>query len=219
MTTAAGPRPVRVVLVDDHQMVVMGLRAVFATRPEVEVAAWAHDAETGLAACREHHPDVAIVDVGLEGSALDGMGVCRRLAAELPTVRVVLYTGLEERGLAERALAAGARGIVPKSDRTGDILRAVLLAARDRSYVSPIYAARAEQRDFPELPPKQLTVLRLLAQGLERRQIADQMGVGEETVKTHLTEVRRRLGARTSAQAVAIGLYNALFEYDGAPEP
>ena len=73
--------------------------------------------------------------------------------------------------------------------------------------------AQEERTDFEDLSPKQLTALRLLAQGLERKQIAEQMGIGEETVKSHLTEVRRKLGARTSAQAVAIGLVNALFAY------
>jgi DNA-binding NarL/FixJ family response regulator len=76
-----------------------------------------------------------------------------------------------------------------------------------------VFATRAERNDFDELSPKQLTALRLLAQGLERKQIADEMGIGEETVKTHLSEVRRKLGARTSAQAVAIGLINSMFDY------
>jgi DNA-binding NarL/FixJ family response regulator len=93
----------------------------------------------------------------------------------------------------------------------------VLLASRGRTYASPAFAARADHRDFEDLSPKQLAALRLLAQGLERKQIAEQMGVGEETVKSHLSEVRRKLGARTSAQAVAIGLINSLFEYDSEP--
>jgi DNA-binding CsgD family transcriptional regulator len=76
-----------------------------------------------------------------------------------------------------------------------------------------MFAARAEGRDFEELSPKQLGALRLLAQGHDRRQIAEHMSIGEETVKSHLSEVRRKLGARTSAQAVAIGLINSLFDY------
>ena len=205
-----------VVVVDDHRMVVLGLRTLFHNRPEVEVVAWAHDADAGLEACRRERPRVTVLDFALEGSDVDGLELARRMRGELPGTEVVLYTGVEELGLAEKAFAAGAKGVVSKGDRLGDVLQAVLLASRGRTYTSPAFAARASSRDFEELSPKQLNALRLLAQGLERRAIAEKMGIGEETVKTHLSEVRRKLGARTSAQAVAIGLINSLFDYHGA---
>ncbi len=201
-------------LVDDHRMVVLGLRTLFHNRPEVEVVAYAHTADDAIAACREHCPRVAVLDVALEGSEIDGFELCTRIRAELPTVDIVFYTGLDELGVAERAFAAGALGVVSKGDAPADLLKAVLLASRGRGYTSPVFAAGADGRDFQDLSPKQLTVLRLLAQGLERKEIAEKMGIGEETVKSHTTEVRRKLGARTSAQAVAIGLLNSLFEPD-----
>jgi DNA-binding NarL/FixJ family response regulator len=204
---------VPIVVLDDHKLIVLGLRTLFHSRPEVEVVAWAHDADEALEACRRHRPQVAVLDVALEGSSVDGVELCRTLLAEQPEVAVVLYTGIEELGLAERAFAAGAKAVVSKGDQAGDLLRAVLLASRGKRYTSPVFAARAEGRDFEDLSPKQLATLRLLAQGLERKQIAERMGIGEETVKTHLAEVRRKLGARTSAQAVAIGLINSLFDY------
>ena len=203
-----------VVVVDDHRMVVLGLRTLFHNRPEVEVVAWAHDAEAALETSRRHRPRVAVLDLALEGSDLDGLELARRMRAELPETEVVLYTGVDELGLAEKAFAAGAKGVVSKGDQSGDLLKAVLLASREKTYTSPAFAARADSRDFEELSPKQLNALRLLAQGLERKAIAQKMGIGEETVKTHLSEVRRKLGARTSAQAVAIGLINSLFDYD-----
>jgi DNA-binding NarL/FixJ family response regulator len=208
---------VPVVLVDDHQMVVLGLRTLFHNRPEIDVVAFAHDAEDALARVREHNPRVVVLDVALEGSRIDGFELCRRLRTEHANVDVVFYTGVDEMGLAERAFAVGAQGVVSKGDAATDLVKAVLLASRGRSYTSPAFAARADVRDFEDLSPKQLAALRLLAQGLERRQIAERMGVGEETVKSHLSEVRRKLGARTSAQAVAIGLINSLFEYAGEP--
>lgn len=203
-----------VVVVDDHRMVVLGLRTLFHNRPEVEVVAWAHDAEAALETSRRHRPRVAVLDLALEGSDVDGLELARRMRAELPETEIVLYTGVDELGLAEKAFAAGAKGVVSKGDQSGDLLKAVLLASREKTYTSPAFAARADSRDFEELSPKQLNALRLLAQGLERKAIAQKMGIGEETVKTHLSEVRRKLGARTSAQAVAIGLINSLFDYD-----
>lgn len=210
MSTLAVP----IVVLDDHRMVVLGLRTLFNSRPEVEVVAWAHDADSALDACRKYQPRVAVLDVALEGSDVDGIDLTRRLHDELPDVHVVVYTGMDELGLAQKAFAAGAQGVVSKGDQSGDLFKAVLLASRGKRYTSPAFAARAEGNDFDELSPKQLTALRLLAQGLERKQIADQMGIGEETVKTHLSEVRRKLGARTSAQAVAIGLINSMFDYE-----
>jgi two-component system NarL family response regulator len=208
---------VPIMLVDDHRMVVLGLRTLFHNRPEVEVVAFAHDADDAVAACREHRPRVAVLDVALEGSHIDGFELCRRLRAELDNVDVVFYTGIDDIGLAEKAFSAGAQGVVSKGDSAADLLRAVLLASRSRSYTSPAIAARADRRDFDELTPKQLQALRLLAEGLERKQIAERMGIGEETVKSHLAEVRRKLGARTAAQAVAIGLINSLFDLDQKP--
>jgi DNA-binding NarL/FixJ family response regulator len=199
-------------------MMLLGLRTLFHNRPEVEVLAFAHDADEAIAACREKWPRVAVLDVALEGSPVDGFELCRRLRAEMPGVEVVFYTGMEELGMAGRAFSSGALGVVSKGDSAGDLLKAVLLASRGKQYTSPAFVARADRRDFEDLSPKQLAALRLLAQGLERRAIAERMGVGEETVKTHLAEVRRKLCARTSAQAVAIGLINSLFEYDGEPE-
>jgi DNA-binding NarL/FixJ family response regulator len=210
MSTAA----VSLVVIDDHQLVVLGLRTLFHQRRDIDVLSWAHDAEAGLDACRTHTPDVAVIDVALEGSEEDGLELCRRLRAELPRVEVVIYTGIDEIGLAEKAFDAGAAGVVSKGDKAADLLKAVLMVARGKRYTSPVFAEKVGSRLFEKLTPTQLQALRLLARGLDRRETAAEMGVGEETVKSHVAEVRRKLGARTSAQAVAIGLVNSLFEPD-----
>jgi DNA-binding NarL/FixJ family response regulator len=207
---------VPVVLVDDHRMVVLGLRTLFNARPEIDVVAYAHDAENALEVCRVQHPRVAVVDIALDGSHIDGFELCRKLRAEQPALEIVFYSGIDELGVASRGFACGALGVVSKGDSPSELLRAVLLASRGKQYTSPSFAARAERHDFEDLSPKQLSALRLLAQGMERKQIAEEMGIGEETVKSHLGEVRRKLGARTSAQAVAFGLINSLFDYERA---
>src|SRR3954466_2418787 len=162
---------VPVVLVDDHHMVVLGLRTLFHNRPEVNVVAFAHDADEALAVCRTEHPRIAVVDIPLGGWGVDGFELCRGLRGAEPDVDVVFYTGLDELGVAERAFTAGAKGVVSKGDAAADLLKAVLLASRGRSYTSPAFAVTADRRDFEDLSPKQLAVLRLLAQGLERKQI------------------------------------------------
>jgi DNA-binding NarL/FixJ family response regulator len=172
----------------------------------------ANDADTALAIVREKRPAVACLDVTLEGSSANGFDLCRALRAEMPELEVVIYTGRTDLRVAERAVESGAKGVVSKSDGPAELLRGTLLAARGREFVSPSFARQADRSDLHDLTPKQLAVLRLLADGLDRRQIAEQMEIGEETVKSHLAEVRRKLGAQSSAQAVAIGLRNALFD-------
>jgi DNA-binding NarL/FixJ family response regulator len=201
-----------IVLVDDHSMVLLGLRTLFHRRRGVEVVAYAHAPQEALEACREHQPRVAVIDYGLAEAEVDGLELCRRLQDEVPGLECVVYTSRDEPGLAQRAFAAGAKGVVSKSESPADLVRAVLLAGRGKNYISPASAERAYDGDPGELTRKQVEVLQLLADGLERKQIAERMGIGEETVKTHLAEARRRLGARTSAQAVAIGVSHSLLE-------
>lgn len=206
------PSPIPVVVVDDHTMVVLGIQVLFQNRPEVEVVGVAGDPETALRICREQRPAVACLDVALDGSEMDGFDLCRALRDEMPELEVVIYTGLQDLRVAERALAIGAKGVVSKSDGPAELLRATVLAARGREFVSPGFASQADREDLHGLTPKQLAALRLLADGHDRREIAARMQIGEETVKSHLAEVRRKLGAQSSAQAVAIGLRNALFD-------
>jgi DNA-binding NarL/FixJ family response regulator len=202
-----------IAIVDDHHLVILGLRALFHNRPEVEIVAYAHDAEAALDVCRARRPRVAVIDAVLDGSELDGFELCRRLGEELPDIACVVYTGRSDLNVTEQAYAAGATAVVSKSEEPADLIRAVLLASRGHTYTSPAFLARAGRRSFPELTPKQLAALRLLAQGLDRKEIAERMDIGEETVKSHLTRARRKLGASTSPQAVAIGLINSLFTY------
>src|SRR5690349_16458182 len=180
---------VRVVVVDDHPMVVLGLRTLFHNRPEVDVVAYANDAGAAMEACRDYRPRIALLDVALEGSPIDGIALCRRIREEMPEVDVVFYTGRDELGLARKLYDAGAKGVVAKADTSTDLLRAVLLVSRGKTYTSPAFAARAARTDFEELSPKQLAVLQLLARGMDRKQMAEELGIGEETVKTHLAEV------------------------------
>src|SRR3712207_293499 len=102
-STLSAALAVPVMLVDDHRMVVLGLRTLFSTRPEVTVVAFAHDGEQALAACRAENPRVAVVDIALDGSELDGFELCCRLREDQPDVDIVFYTGRDELGLAERA--------------------------------------------------------------------------------------------------------------------
>src|SRR5262245_36719470 len=118
-------------------MVLLGLRTLFHQRRDVEIVAYANAPEEALAACREHRPHVAIVDYGFENADFDGLELCRRLHDDCDGLACVIYTARDEAGLAQRAFAAGAKGVVSKSETASDIVRAVLLAGRGRTYISP----------------------------------------------------------------------------------
>ena len=170
-----------------------------------------------MACVRERHPRVVVLDVALEGSHIDGFELCRRLRTEHSDVEVVFYTGVDELGLAERAFAVGAQGVVSKGDSAGRPAQGgAARLARTHLRVAGVRRARRPARLRGPLAQAARRAAAAGA-GAGAQAIAEQMGVGEETVKSHLSEVRRKLGARTSAQAVAIGLINSLFEYDCEP--
>jgi DNA-binding NarL/FixJ family response regulator len=199
----------RVALIDDHPAVLWGLRALFARHPQLELAGVAQTREEGLRVCLAERPDVACVDLALQGFPDDGLRLCRELKSELADLRIVVYTAMTDMGVAARALATGAAAVVSKADDNRELFRATLMTAND-PYVSPAFAINAASNDFPSLSSRQLVVLSLLAEGLESKAIAKRLGVGEETVSSHIKELRRKLGASTRAEAVALGLRNAL---------
>ena len=218
----------RVVLVDDHPLVRAGLRALLDGEPDLEVVAEAADGERALDVCREHRPDVVLMDLSMPG--VGGVEATRRLVADGPDVHVVVLTSLPDPGTVHAALAAGAVGYLLKDADPTTVVDAVRAAAAGGAPLDP-RAARAilpgrvappalttpgegaPRDDGPEarpgtVPPatsqvggREADVLRLLALGLPNKQIATRLGISERTVKAHVGSVFRRIGVadRTSA--------------------
>jgi DNA-binding NarL/FixJ family response regulator len=220
---------VRIVVADDQQVVRDGFAALLGTQPDFTVVGTASDGDEATRICRRLHPDVVLMDVRMPGT--DGIEATRRLGAETHPPRVLILTTFDLDEYVYDALRAGASGFLLKdvtAERLFDAVRIVaagdaLLAPNvTRRLISefarhrPRTAAAAIPR-LGELTPRETEVLRLLAEGLSNPEIAARMVVTEETVKTHVSHVLRKLGLRDRTQAVVTAYETGLVVPHGRP--
>ena len=204
---------IRVLLVDDHELMREGLRALFAQDGEFEVVAEAGDARTAVelaAACRPH---VVIMDVSLPD--LSGVEATRQVLGRAPEVKVVALSVHDDQQYVAGMLEAGASGYVVKGAASVEVLRAVRAALSGRTYLSPelagaVYDEVQALAAHPELRPREREVVRLISEGLTTRQIAEQMNLSEHTVHTHRQHIMDKLDLHSVAAltkyAVTTGL-------------
>ncbi|MEV4329505.1 response regulator transcription factor [Streptomyces sp. NPDC049597] len=211
--------PITVLLVDDEPLVRAGLRAVLEAQPDIEVTGEAADGAAVIPLVRKLRPDVVAMDVRMP--LLDGIEATR---AVLRTVdappKILVVTTFENDEYVYEALRAGADGFLLKRARPAEIVHAVRLVAEGESLLFPAAvrslaaeygttAARAAM-DRAALTDREAAVLRLMARGMSNAEIAAQLVVGTETVKTHVSAVLAKLGARDRTQAV-IAAYESGF--------
>jgi DNA-binding NarL/FixJ family response regulator len=194
---------IRVLVVDDHQLVRAGLITLLEAAADIQVAGEAADGRQALTAAKAASPDVVLMDLSMP--VLDGVAATRLLLAELPRTRVVALTSFSDRQRVTDVLAAGATGYVLKDSRPDDLLAAVRAAADGHVPLDPrVTAALLPSREVPladQLSDREKQVLRLVAAGLANKQIARRLGIAESTVKVHTGNIFRRIGVtdRTSA--------------------
>lgn len=210
-------RPVRVLLVDDHELVRTGLRAMLAGDAGIAVVG---DAATGSAAITragELRPDVVLLDARLPD--MPGDEVCRLLLARAPELVVVILTTFAEDDLVRRCVRAGARGYLLKDIARLDLGRSLRAVMRGEavidSKVAPAVLAAARQTAAPSdteelLNPRQREVLQLVAEGLSNREIAARTHLSEYTVKGYVEEILARLGARNRVHAAIVATKQGL---------
>lgn len=202
-------RPLRVAIIDDHEIVRSGLKHILEGDPNFEVVGEASDGPSGVAMVHAVRPDIVIVDVRLP--SMLGDDVCRLLRERVPETRILVLSAFGESELVYRCLVAGAQGYVLKDILHFDLKQSLQAVARGEAVLDPRVATvvldRLRNRALvPEIPlsPHQLSVLRLMAQGLSNKQIAERLYLSENTVKGYVQEVLRRLGARNRLEAVMI---------------
>ncbi|HEY3867076.1 MAG TPA: response regulator transcription factor [Actinocrinis sp.] len=211
---------IRVLIADDEALVRSGLRAILGAEPDIEVVGEAADGAEALSACRAQHPDVLLMDVRMPG--LDGIAATRRiLDAVSPPPRIVVVTTFENDDYVYEALRSGAAGFLLKRAGAEQLVQAVRTVAAGDSLLFPaaVRDLAARQRNRPTGPAAALTeregeVLRLMARGCSNAEIAAQLVLGAETIKTHVGSILAKLGARDRTQAV-IAAYESGFVAPG----
>jgi DNA-binding NarL/FixJ family response regulator len=198
---------IRVVLADDQEMVRAGLRMVLQTEPDIDVVGEAADGHELLDVIARTDPDVALVDIRMP--RLDGLAAAARLASDGARTHVVMLTTFEEKAYVEEALRIGVSGFVIKVSPAEQLVAAVRTAATGAVHVDPsvaklLIAGSGARRGPapPGLTPRETDVLRCLARGMSNAEIAEELVLGETTVKTHIARLLAKLSLRDRVQAV-----------------
>jgi DNA-binding NarL/FixJ family response regulator len=196
---------IRVLLVDDHEVVRAGLIALLSTADDIEIVGQAADGAQALVQVGALVPDVVLMDLSMP--IMDGVTATGLLSRDYPEVCILALTSFADKGKVREAIAAGARGYLLKDSSPDELLSAVRAAAAGHTPLDPRVAgallpARGESpAEGAGLSDREVQVLRLVSTGLANKQVARQLGITERTVKVHLGNVFRRIGVgdRTSA--------------------
>lgn len=208
-----------IVLVDDHQLLRDGLRALLEREGDLRVVGEAADGREGVETCLRLRPDVVVMDIGMRG--LNGIDATRQLAAQLPRARVVAVSMNADRRYVRAMFEAGAWAYLVKSSASDELIRAIRALDRGEKYVSPSVAgavldvlllgARGPRPDpLQALSPREREVLQLVAEGSTSKEIASRLGVALSTVESHRKQIMSKLELRSVAEltkfAVRVGL-------------
>lgn len=224
---------IRILLADDHPIVLEGLRAVLETQPDFEILGTPQQAASGDEALRlalELRPDILLLD--LEMPIMDGVETIRRLRQhaansvkrpeEQSRPRIIVFTAFDNDERIIPALAAGANGYLLKGAPREDIFHAIRVTMQGGSLLQPVVASkllrhmgqyagtRASQPLYEALTERELEVLNLLAQGMQNKEIATQLVISERTVKFHVNSIMGKLGAANRTEAVVLAAQRGL---------
>ena len=194
--------PIRVVIVDDHQIVLHGLQQLFERQDDFEVVACCRDGATAVAAVAEHHPDVVILDLRMPEQG--GLDVLRTLAARRLQSRVVLLTAAIRDDEVVEAVKLGAMGLVLKESSPDVLLECVRTVHRGQQWIERETLTRAirttldregtAQATGESLTPREIEIVKMVAQGLRNKAIAERLSISEGTVKVHLHNIYEKFG-------------------------
>ncbi len=198
---------IRVLLVDDHAVVRMGLRAFFDLQPDIDVVGEASDGSEGVAMARRLEPDVVLMDLLMPN--MDGVTAIGRIKAERPETEIVTMTSFIEEQQVTAALEAGASGYVLKDAEAEEVAQAIRAAFAGEVHLDPqvarLLAQRMRARKEPEpvepLTDREKDVLRLLGQGMSNKEIGAELFITERTARTYVSNILGKLGLASRTQA------------------
>jgi DNA-binding NarL/FixJ family response regulator len=211
---------IRVVVVDDQEMVCAGFAALLATQPDFSVVGTAPDGAEAVRICRTRRPDVVLMDVRMP--AMDGIEATGRILADADPPRVIMLTTFDLDEHVYDALGAGASGFLLKEVTAERLFDAVRVVAAGEALLAPAVTrrlitefarmrpGRSHRVPLGRLTPRETQVLRLVAEGLSNSEIAARLSLGEETVKTHVSRILGKLGLRDRTQAVVAAYESGL---------
>jgi two-component system NarL family response regulator len=206
---AAPTSRARVLLVDDHALLRTGVANIINQEQDLHVVAEAGNGIEALAAFDRYHPDVTLLDLRMP--VMEGVEVVRRMREKDPRARVIILTTYDTDEEISRALKAGAKAYVLKDISADALIACIRDVLAGKTYLAPAAAAKlAEDVTRVQLTPRELSTLRLLADGKANKEIAAELGISERTVKTHLGHLFEKLGVTSRTEAVKVATRRGL---------
>lgn len=212
----------RIMIVDDHEVVRLGLRSLLDRHPDFEVVAEAGSGREALEKAEAYQPDVVVLDIRLPG--MSGVEVCQQITAQHSNIKVIMLTSYAEDEMLFAAIRAGAAGYVLKQIGGDDLVRAIEAVGRGEALLDPSLTQRVfeevrkaqreeEASAFAELTSQEMQVLQLVSEGKTNREIAEALYLGEGTVRNYVSNILGKLGVANRAEAAAYAVQHNLRDY------
>jgi two-component system response regulator DevR len=212
----------RIILVDDHEVVRLGLKSLLERHPQFEIIGEASSAREALEQVANNHPDVVVMDIRLPGTS--GIEACEEITTRFPETRVLMLTSYAEDEMLFSAIRAGASGYVLKQIGGDELVRALEAVARGEALLDPAVTQRVfqevrravkeeEASAFAHLSQQERHVLLLVSEGKTNREIAKALFLGEGTVRNYVSSILSKLGVSNRAEAAAYAVEHNLREY------
>jgi len=212
----------RILIVDDHEVVRLGLKALLEQHPHFEVVAEAANAKEALEKVESHSPDVVLMDIRLPGAS--GIDACEQITENFPDTKVIILTSYAEDEMLFSAIRSGASGYVLKQIAAEDLIKAVEAVGRGEGLLDPAVTQRVfqevkravreeEASAFANLSQQEKHVLLLVSEGRTNREIAKNLFLGEGTVRNYVSSILSKLGVSNRAEAAAYAVEHGLRDY------
>jgi DNA-binding NarL/FixJ family response regulator len=196
---------IRILCVDDHQLIREGVQLIIEREPDMRVVAAARTGEEAIALFREHRPDVTLMDLQLP--VMNGLEAIQAIRKENPTARIVVLTMYEGNEHIYRALNAGAATYLLKDTLSSDLIRVVRQVHAGEKPLRPeVQAKLAERAAQPTLTPREVEVISLVGEGRRNKEVAATLHISEETVQVHLRNIFAKLGVSDRAAALTVAV-------------
>jgi NarL family two-component system response regulator LiaR len=215
---------IRVLIVDDHEIVRKGIRALLATKRDIQVVGEAGDGEEAVAQVQALHPDVVLMDLVMP--KMDGIQATRQITTDLPGTRILVLTSFVADEQVFPAIQAGALGYLLKDSSPQELVRAIQLVFRGESSLDPSVARKVlAELSTPSQKPltpdpltaRELDILRLVAQGQSNKEIAEKLVIADETVHTHVSNILNKLHLASRTQAALYALKEGIASLEDIP--
>lgn len=216
----------RILIVDDHEVVRLGLRSLLDRHPDFEVVAEASNGREAMEKIESYQPNVIVLDIRLPGQS--GVEVCQQITDKYPDIKVIMLTSYAEDEMLFAAIRAGAAGYVLKQIGGNDLVKAIEAVGRGEALLDPSLTQRVfeevrkaqreeEASAFAELTNQEMQVLQLVSEGKTNREIADALYLGEGTVRNYVSNILGKLGVANRAEAAAYAVQHNLKDYLSEP--